>query len=175
MSRKVLVAYATTMGSTAEIAAGIGAEIRQHGHQVDVREAKQVRSVAGYDAVVLGSAIYSRRWRPEAVRFLRKYANKLRNRQVWLFHSGPIGPHPDQPQAMPTNVRRLAGRIGANPAMTFAGRLELETAKGRLARLMATTELGGDFRDWDLIGTWAHDVATAISATDASAWHRSAA
>ncbi|WP_406047215.1 flavodoxin domain-containing protein [Kribbella sp. NBC_00889] len=172
MSRRVLVAYASKMGATAEIAEGMGAEIRQHGHLVDVLDVRQVRSITKYDAVVLGSAIYTRRWRSEAVHFLRKYADALRTRQVWLFHSGPVGPHADQPQAMPKNVLRLAERVGATPAVTFPGRLELETAKGFLARRMAVTELGGDVRDWDLVGAWANDVAEAISSVEISSWPR---
>lgn len=172
MSGHVLVAYASKMGSTAEIAAGIGAEIREHGHLVDVRDVKDVRSVAEYDTVVVGSAIYNRAWRPEAVHFLGKHADELRARQVWLFHSGPVGPHADRPQAMPRKVQKLAERIGAQPATTFAGRLEPETAQGFLARRMAATELGGDVRDWDVIGAWAQDVATAISATGTGFWNR---
>jgi menaquinone-dependent protoporphyrinogen oxidase len=172
MSRKVLVAYASKMGATAEIAQGIGAEIRQHGHPVDVLDVKQVRSIAEYDAVVVGSAIYAGRWRSEAVRFLHKHADTLHERQVWLFHSGPVGPHADQPQAMPRKVRQLANRIGAGPATTFAGRLDPETAKGFLARRMAATELAGDVREWDRIGAWAQDIATAITAADISAWSR---
>jgi menaquinone-dependent protoporphyrinogen oxidase len=170
MSRHVLVAYASKMGATAEIAEGIGAAIRQYGHLVDVLEVGQIRSITKYDAVVLGSAIYTGRWRPEAVHFLRKYADTLRTRQVWLFHSGPIGPHAGKPQAMPKNVQRLAERAEATPAMTFPGRLEVETAKGFLARRMAATELGGDVRDWDLVGAWAQNVAEAISAVDVSSW-----
>jgi menaquinone-dependent protoporphyrinogen oxidase len=64
----------------------------------------------------------------------------------------------------------LAQRIDATPATTFAGRLEPDTAKGFLARRMAATELGGDVRDWDLIGAWAQDVAAAISLVETSAW-----
>ncbi|MFI5696452.1 flavodoxin domain-containing protein [Kribbella sp. NPDC051586] len=172
MSRKVLVAYASKMGATAEIAKGIGAEIRQHRHLVDVREVTQVRSIAGYDAVVLGSAIYAGRWRSEAVHFLHKHTAALHDRQVWLFHSGPIGPHADRPQGMPRKVRLLADRIGAGPATTFAGRLDPETAKGFLARRMAVTELGGDARDWDRIGAWAQDVADAITSAEVGAWSR---
>lgn len=172
MSRRVLVAYASKMGATAEIATGIGAQIRQHGHLVDVLDVRQVRSIAKYDAVVLGSAIYARQWRPEAVRFLRKYADALRTRQVWLFHSGPIGPHADRHQAMPNKVRRLAHRIDAIPAMTFAGRLDPETATGILARRMAATELAGDVRDWDLIGAWAQEVAASISSVEINSWLR---
>lgn len=174
MSGNVLVTYASKMGSTAEIAAGIGAEIREHGHQVDVRDVVDVRSVAEYDAVVVGSAIYNRAWRPGAVHFLRKHADELRTRDVWLFHSGPIGPHADRPQAMPKKVQKLAARIGAEPAVTFAGRLELDTAQGLLARRMAATELGGDVRDWDVIGAWAQGVATAISASEMGFWNRPA-
>jgi len=172
MSSKVLVAYATKMGSTAGIAQAIGAELVHGGHQVDVREAGKVRSIEEYDVVVLGSAIYMRRWRPEAVHFLGRHRDELRDRQVWLFHSGPVGPEKYEPQKMPGKVRRLAHRIGTRPAMTFAGRLEPATAKGFLAEQMARGDLAGDFRDWEQIRTWANDISAAIHATEAAPWHR---
>ena len=175
MSRKVLVAYATKTGSTAGIAQAIGCGLRECGHQVDVRECREVDSIDEYDAVVLGSAIYAGRWRREAVTFLRKHIDELRDRQVWLFHSGPLGAQSDRLEPMPKKVRRLAQRIGATPAMTFAGALQLETAKGFLALRMVLTELAGDFRDWDLIAAWADDVGAAISSAEAGAWHRPAA
>jgi menaquinone-dependent protoporphyrinogen oxidase len=172
MSRKVLVAYASKMGATAGIASAIGTELRHAGHDVDVREVDAVTTIDEYDAVVLGSAIYLRRWRPDAVRFLRKHTRELRDRQVWLFHSGPVGPDKDQLQTMPPNVARLARRIGATPAMTFAGRLQQETAQGFLARKMATGNLEGDFRDWELVSAWSQDIGAAIHATAAAPWRR---
>jgi len=172
MSRKVLVAYATKMGATAGIAEAIGAELERGGHQVDVREVSKVGSIEEYDAVILGSALYVRRWRPEAVRFLRKHVDELRERQVWLFHSGPVGPDKDQPEKMPGKVERLAHRIGATPAMTFAGSLDPATAKGFLAKRLARSELGGDSRDWDQIKAWASDVSAAIHAIEAAPWNR---
>ncbi|MFG1813561.1 flavodoxin domain-containing protein [Kribbella sp. NPDC049174] len=167
MSRQVLVAYATKMGATAEIAEAIGAELREHGHHADVRNVAGVESIADYDAVILGSSIYIRRWRPEAVRFLRKHADELGDRQVWLFHSGPVGPDKDQEQELPVNVRRLARRIDAPPVMTFAGRLEPQTAKGFLARRLARGELAVDSRDWTLIKNWAAGIAATLTSIEA--------
>ena len=163
MPSKVLVAYASKMGATAGIAGAIGVELRKAGHQVDVYDVTDVKAVSEYDAVIVGSAIYLRRWRPEAVAFLRRHADQLRTRQVWLFHSGPVGPDKDEAQTMPRKVARLAAGIGAEPAVTFAGRLDPDSAKGFLARRLATGALAVDSRDWDRIAAWAHEISTALS------------
>ncbi len=172
MGSRVLVAYATRMGGTAGIADAIGGELRRAGHDVDVRDVAEVGDVSDYHVVIVGSALYVRRWRRSAVRFLRRHAAELRRRQVWLFHSGPLGPDKDSTQTMPGNVARLVRRIGAVPPVTFAGRLERPTAHGPVARWLASGELAGDFRDWDRITSWAHALHDAIVAVDVSTWSR---
>jgi menaquinone-dependent protoporphyrinogen oxidase len=168
MSGKVLVAYASAMGGTAGIAEAIGDELRRRGHEVDVRDVEQVGSLDDYTVVIIGSALYARRWRRTAVRFLRRHVDELRRRQVWLFHSGPVGPDKDTVESTPRNVARLARRIGAAEPVTFAGRLERQTAKGLLAHWLAKGELEGDFRDWDQIRNWAHALHDAITAVGVS-------
>lgn len=170
--KKVLVAYASKTGATADIAAAIGDELRAHGHDVDVLDVARVQDLTPYDAVVLGSAIYLRRWRREAMHFLRHNVAELRQRQVWLFHSGPVGPDKDQDESMPPAVQHLAHEIGATPAVTFPGRLDPATATSFLARRLASGNLAGDFRDWDKIRAWSADISAALEAAGRSTWHR---
>ena len=56
-----------------------------------VLQAGDVRDLEGYDAVVLGSAVYGGRWRRDARRLLRRLPRSLGRRPLWLFSSGPVG------------------------------------------------------------------------------------
>src|SRR3982751_2220686 len=86
---RILVAYGTTSGSTGEIAEWIGEELRA-GFAVDVRPAGEVQDLDGYDAVVLGAAVYMAGWHQDARRFAHRFADELVRRPVWLFSSGPL-------------------------------------------------------------------------------------
>ena len=91
---KVLVAYASKYGSTKGIADFIGERLRQDGVVVDVKDVEEVRSLAGYDAFVIGSALYMFHWMKEAKQFVSKNRAVLANHPVWLFSSGPVGTQP---------------------------------------------------------------------------------
>ena len=72
---KVLVTAATKHGATGEIAQVIGDALRERGLDSTVLEPEQVDAVDGYDAVVLGSAVYAGHWlkpAPEAGGPLRR-------------------------------------------------------------------------------------------------------
>jgi menaquinone-dependent protoporphyrinogen oxidase len=160
---EILVAYATKMAGTKEIAEAIAARIRAASHEVTVLDAAKVGTVEPYKAVVLGSALYAGRWRPEAVKLLKRNADLLARRPVWLFHSGPLGPE-QVPQRAPRKVRELAARIGADEPTTFGGRLTPETATGFFAKKMAQSSMAGDYRDWDAIDLWAYRIAQQLVA-----------
>jgi menaquinone-dependent protoporphyrinogen oxidase len=165
MSR-VLVAYASKMGATREIASVIGTELQAAGHRVDIRAADQVGDVYSYNTVVLGSAIYLGRWRREAVDLLRRHAEAMAHKRVWLFHSGPCGGRADLQVPPPRDVRRLARLAGAAPPVTFGGRLDPVAARGFFVRHLASGLQAGDYRDWDRIRDWAHTIGARY------AWHR---
>jgi len=159
----VLVTYASKMGSTKEIADAIGGRLAERGLVVDVRAAASVDAVDGYDAVVLGSAVYATRWRPEAVRFVRRFREALSARVVWLFESGWVGKRPRTIVATPAGQRR-AKSVGAPAPAVFGGRLDPALATGFLDRALAR-KLAGDSRDWDEIRAWADTVADALTTT----------
>jgi menaquinone-dependent protoporphyrinogen oxidase len=157
---EILVAYASKMGATKEIAEAIGARLTERGLRTTVLNAGAVALIDGYDAVVLGSAVYAARWRPEAVRFVRTHRTALSDRRTWLFESGWVGKRPPSVTASP-GARRRAERIGAPTPTVFGGRLDPQLATGFLDRSLAR-RMPGDARDWDEIRAWADRVADTL-------------
>ncbi len=162
---RVLVAYGTRNGSTAGIAETVGIALQAEGLVVEVRPARLVHHVDGYDAVVLGGALYSRRWHPDALRFARRHAMALRGRPVWLFSSGPLDGSADDHDIPPVpGASEAMDRLAARGHATFGGRLTA-TAHGYIARAMVRNGRGGDFRNPDRIGTWARGIASQLNRT----------
>ncbi|WP_410655045.1 flavodoxin domain-containing protein [Amycolatopsis sp. lyj-112] len=159
----VLVAHAGKSGGTREIAEVIAEVLREAGLPVDVRDAADVTDVEPYAAVVVGSALYRRRWMPEAVSLLTEHEEALGRRPVWLFHSGPCGPlAAGKRVSLPVGIALLAARIDAERTATFGGRLTPATARGLFWKVMASGPWAGDFRDWPTIRAWARDVGRSV-------------
>jgi menaquinone-dependent protoporphyrinogen oxidase len=158
MSR-ILVAYASKHGSTAEIAAAIAETLRGAGIDVDCTEAGAVGDLAGYDAVVLGSAVYLRRWRGDAKHFLRHHADALARMPFWVFSSGPVGdPAEDDPAwNEPHRLMAKAEGLGVREHVIFGGRATDMMAKD-------LPEEWRDRRDWDAIRAWAAGIASEVGA-----------
>jgi menaquinone-dependent protoporphyrinogen oxidase len=159
---KVLVAYGTKNGSTGGIADMIAAELTTVGVAAQARPAAEVRSVDGYDAVVLGGALYAGRWHRDARGFARRYATALQGRPVWVFSSGPLDNSAEARDIPAVAQAARAGRqLNARQHVTFGGRLG-EDARGFLARSMVRGGRGGDFRNPERIAAWAREIATAL-------------
>jgi len=162
---RILVACATRHGSTAEIAAEIADVLRRNvpGAVVDLRDAATAGEVAGYDAAVIGSAVYMGRWLPTARDLVEGHREVLSAMPVWLFSSGPLG-DPPVPVDEPADVTALGVAVGARGHRLFAGRLnrqQLHWLERATARVVHAPE--GDFRDHDEIRRWASGVASALT------------
>jgi menaquinone-dependent protoporphyrinogen oxidase len=164
MPRRVLVAYASKNGSTGEIAAAIASAIRAHGLETDLLPAGEVDGdLRRYDAVVLGSAVYMKRWRREAGRVLRRHARELADVPFWVFSSGPVGESTDLSWCEPPRVVERVERLGAREHVVFGGRVPVDP-KNVVERAMkrGTPPEFADRRDWAVIRRWADDIATTL-------------
>lgn len=169
---RVLVAYASRHGGTAGIADTIGAVLREtelDDLHVDVVAAADIEEVAGYDAVVVGSAVYAGHWLESARALVRRHAGGLRRRDVWLFSSGPVG-DPAVPAAEAVEAPLLAELVSAMGHRTFAGRLRpADLRLDERAQIRSAHAEEGDFRDWAAIRDWAADIAATLTTEAAEA------
>ena len=164
----VLVTYASKRGSTAEIAEAIAAELRQAGLEVDCRAVRDIGGLDRCDAVVLGSAVYVKRWQGDAKHFLRKHADELSELPFWVFSSGPVGDPSKTPNPSwlePPRIIDRAEQLGVRDHVVFGGRTPAEP-QGRLERSMVegTPPEYRDRRDWDAIRSWAQQIAAELGA-----------
>jgi menaquinone-dependent protoporphyrinogen oxidase len=163
MSR-VVVAYASKHGATAEIAEAVADQLRQAGHAVDCVPADQVGGLDSYDAAVVGSAVYMKRWRPEARRLLKRHGKALAERPFWVFSSGPFGEKPDPKWSEPPRVIKLAERLGVRGHVVFGGRLPLEPSNFmERAMVKDCPPDKRDLRDWEAIRAWAAEIGRELS------------
>jgi menaquinone-dependent protoporphyrinogen oxidase len=179
MSHRTLVAYASRAGSTAEVAEAVGAVLREHGIDVDVRSVKDIAEVVGYDSVILGSAIWAGKPLPEMLRFVKRHRDAITQLPVAYFIQC------DQLRAYtPANrqialsyvtpLRKLHEPISIG---LFAGRRDFSKVNPLLKWvLMHVFKLSeGDWRDWEQIGGWAATVASQVVETDSGRLERGVA
>ena len=161
---RVLVAYASQGGSTAQIAQSIGLALLDAGCDIDVRPARQVERLSGFSCVIVGSALYHGVWMPEAFKFLRRHRAELARVPVWLFDSGPLDRSAEgHLLPLPRGVASLAASIGVRGHVTFGGRLgrtDLTVAE----RLLVIEGHGGDFRNFEDIRAWSEQIARVLAA-----------
>ena len=165
----VLVAHASKHWATKGIAERIAAQLRAEGHKAAARPVEAVGDLDGYDAFVIGSAVYGGRWTQEAIEFIRRHDARLASRPLWLFSSGPIGRTATKYEpAEPKGVSAIRRALRPRDHRVFAGawdRSRLNRSKlGMAERIVAKRLPEGDWRDWSAIDAWAVGIARALRA-----------
>ncbi|ABN57750.1 MULTISPECIES: flavodoxin domain-containing protein [Methanoculleus] len=167
MAERILVAYATRYGSTAEVAEAIGDELRKVGAEVDVRPVDEIRDLSPYRAAVIGSPIYMGKWLPEPQVFIEKNQQRLRTIPVAYFSVGLTVTDRSPEILRKAEASMDAVRMLVNPVEVgiFPGKLESSglsfTDRTIVKMIRAKT---GDFRDWEIVRSWAQAVHRKLTA-----------
>ena len=164
---QVLITFASSHGATAEIAQTIGTVLRNNHLVVDVKRMEQVKDITPYDAVILGSAIYTHEWMDLAKDFLVEHADVLKKQHIWVFSSGPTGEGNPlellEGEVLPENVAALVAEVKPRDTVVFGGKIDLRRLR-KDERVVVQEENveKGDFRNWHAIKFWAQQIADAL-------------
>lgn len=170
---KVVVLYASQKGSTAEIATHITSRLALYTILADAIDVAVNKTLdEKYDAGILLTPIYKSMWLPAMTRFVKNADTQLANMPIrCLFpcirvleengieyaHDNYL-PHTLLSRLNVQEVRFIAGKL-LNSQLTHEDRVTLfERYDGK-----QLTKISGDYRDWDEIDTWLHQVATRLS------------
>jgi menaquinone-dependent protoporphyrinogen oxidase len=172
---RVLVVYASRYGSTEGIAERIADVINRSGNQAAAVPAGKAGVLDGYDAYVVGSALYEGSWLRAGRAFVKSHAAALNAKPVWLFSSGPIGTkkfdekgHDVREAATPKDLAELADLVHPRGHRVFFGAFHaagLNLFDRMICSLPALKGLmtDGDFRDWADIEAWTVGILKALT------------
>jgi menaquinone-dependent protoporphyrinogen oxidase len=166
MSTSILVGYATRSGSTQEVAETIAATLREDGLVVVCQPIKNVRSLEGHGAVVLGAPLYMFRWHEDAKRFLSRHQAALRARPAVVFALGPF--HEDAKEFQDARSQ-LDKELLKFPwfapiaIQIFGGKFDPATLRFPMNLIPALKQMpASDIRDWTAIRAWASGLAAQL-------------
>ena len=163
---RVLVSVASRHGATREIGAAVARCMvaseagRALGLSAALEPAQLQPRLAGFDAVVLGSAVYAGRWMDPARLFAESAADELSRLPTWLFSSGLDRAHGGA-ATRSDDALRISHAIGARGHRAFPGRLE--------PRVLSASEQDDwgrvaprDFRNWSDVRAWAEEIVDGL-------------
>lgn len=166
----VLVAYASELGSTREIAQHVASRMAVALGEVECRSVEEVDSVSGYEAVVVGSAIHNQRWLPPAVLFFTRLAPELAKRPVWAFNVGMADalPKPFRNRGAALQQKRLRGvlpqEVPLRDHKVFSGVYQADQMPAPL-RVLFRFAGGrfGDLRHWAAVDAWTDQITSQLA------------
>jgi len=159
--KKILVAYATKTGSTAEVAVEIGKTLAGLGREVDVKPIAEAGELSAYSSFVIGAPINGFRWRQDALDFVSANRAALSAKPTAFFLLSIMYGH-----------GRPSARRKAETFLAPVGALVKPVSTGFFGGVMASAppwplrvmfgvkkDAPRDARDWNAIRTWAAELA----------------
>lgn len=137
---------------------------------VDCRAVKDVGSVSGYEAVVVGSAIHNQAWLPPAALFFTRFAPELAKRPVWAFSVGMADalPKPFRSRGAALQQKRLRGLLPQEVPLygheVFSGVYQADQMPAPLRVLFRLTGGHfGDLRNWAAVDAWTDQITARLA------------
>ena len=162
---KILVTYATWTGATHEVADFIANVLREGNVSVDVAKAGDVKTLEGYDAVIMGTSAHMGKVPAEAAGFARKHKAALLRLPVAEFivcltMSEDTPEHRCTAEGYLEQINKEAPGLKRVDVGLFGGAVLKNTEDLKklnpIARGMASAMKDiPDGRDWDGIRAWA--------------------
>jgi len=183
---RTLIIYGTRYGATASTSEEIAKVLRGEGFEVRVVNSKEddVRDIAEYELVIVGSGMQIEMWTGEANRFLKKFHGELAKKKVGLFVSSGVqaiikheGKLDEIERTRRKYLEEKAIKYGLQPLALgmFGGVWDFNRLPWWSKKAMATTkqqlEAAGfketksgfyDTRDWETIREWATEIARKV-------------
>lgn len=165
---EVLVAYGTRYGSTKEVAETVAATLEEQGLEVEVKPAREVSWLDGYEAVVLGTPLYMGALHKDVRALLEKNQVALEHTPFALFALGPIKADDGVDGSRAQLIDALAKLPVPTPASTavFVGAYDPARLgfRDKMIAALPASPLHGqtvhDDRDWEAISGWALQLST---------------
>ncbi len=166
MTDRILVAYATRTGSTAEVADAIAGRLCEAGLSAEARSVNEVTSLEGYRGAVLGSAVRYASWLPEMTDFVSANRDALSAMPVAFFtmHMLALGDDPAAVEERAKYTAKARDLITPTDEVFFEGMIDPARLSflDRLAVRLVKSPVG-DRRDWERIAAWTDGLAPRLA------------
>lgn len=169
MPNSILVIYATRYGSTRKVAEVVAATLQGYGYAVDIQPIRDVKTISGYNAIILGAALYMYHWHKDARRFLSKHRKMLLEKPVAIFALGPTHDPYDEKEWQDSHAqldKALKKYTWLKPLSRkmFGGAFDPKKLHFPI-NVLAGAEPASDIRNWTAIRSWASKLAAQFDNT----------